>query len=233
MADRFYCPDLSASSATLSDTEAHHALHVLRIKTGHEIDLFDGRGTTAVGVVESASRRDVVVTINERQTHQQKDIENIVVAACPPKGERLKWMIEKLAELGVHQYTPLQTTRSVVEPHKLKREKLVATTVAASKQCGRNWLMQIGEPTKLETLVSAITPNDSLHIAHPYPLQADEQSEKIVTTRTVLIGPEGGFTDEEVELAAAAGAQPLTWPGTVLRIETAAIMAAVTLQQGQ
>ncbi len=218
------------SAATLTDAEAHHALHVLRVKVGDNINLFDGCGTTASGVVESASRREVVVTIRDRTFLPRSENGEVVVAASPPKGDRLKWMLEKLTELGVGRYIPLTTERSVVDPGKSKFEKLKATIVSAAKQCGRNWLMEIDEPTDVEMLLSNSSPNQTLHIAHPYPLKSANGSANPADSQIVLIGPEGGFTNQEVELAVHAGAIPLSWPGSVLRVETAAIMAAVLLQ---
>lgn len=231
MADRFFCPDLSKTTATISGPEAHHALHVLRLKVGDQIRLFDGAGTTVTGLVESAGRRDVAASVSQRSFTDPTTCGRVVVAAAPPKGDRLKWMIEKLTELGVDEYIPLRTCRAVVDAKKWKTDKLQATGIAAAKQCERDWLMKIAEPTPLTTIVSDRPADHSLHIAHPYSVGGPKQSAPTSSAQShlVLIGPEGGFTDDEVESAVAAGAVPLEWPGTILRVETAAIMAAVIL----
>lgn len=235
MADRFYSSELSKSTATLSGPEAHHALHVLRLKVGDEIRLFDGAGTTVTGIVESAGRRDIDVSIETRSFEERATSGRVIVAAAPPKGDRLKWMVEKLTELGVDQYIPLRTHRSVVDAGKWKPDKLQATIVSAAKQCERDWLMEITEPTDFAALVSNAPKRHSLHIAHPYSVTGQQRSAIGTDTHShmVFIGPEGGFTDDEVELAVAAGAASLEWPGTILRVETAAIMAAVMLRGRQ
>jgi 16S rRNA (uracil1498-N3)-methyltransferase len=231
MADRFFCADLSNTSATLDGPEAHHALHVLRLNVGSEIHLFDGRGTSVIGVVDATGRREVVVSIQQRHFTEQQDSGQVIVAASPPKGDRMKWMIEKLTELGVDQFIPLRTHRTIVDAGKSKREKLEATIISAAKQCGRDWLMKVTEPVDFKTLISNTAGQHSLHIAHPYPIgkTATDTATNDPPSKMVLVGPEGGFTNDEVAFAAAAGAIPLEWPGTILRVETAAIMAAIVL----
>ena len=144
----------------------------------------------------------------------------LTIAAAVPKGDRLKWMVEKLTELGVDRYVPLITQRSVVDPRPTKLEKLQATVISAAKQCRRDWLLEIAEPMRLGDMLQSAANAQSLYVA----------VQLLPVARVVLIGPEGGFTQEEVDAALAAGAQRLTWPGNVLRIETAAIMAAVMLR---
>lgn len=230
MADRFYCVDLSGPTALLSDTEAHHALHVLRLASGDPIDLFDGCGTVARGVVESTTRRDVIVAVKERKFHERTTRTKVTIAASPPKGDRLKWMIEKLTELGVDRYIPLKTKRSVVDPGKSKLHKLQATIINAAKQCGRSWLLEIQEPIDLAALIANVDSQQRLHIAHPYAVNAAPSDVSELNSHLVLVGPEGGFTDDEVELAVGAGANQLNWPDTILRVETAAIVAAIVLR---
>ena len=233
MADRFFCADLSQPLATLSTAEAHHAIHVLRIASGQAINLFDGRGTTAEGVVQKVDRRSVTVLVEARVFTERSKFGTVTIAAATPRGDRIKWMVEKLTELGVDRYVPLITERSVSEPGKSKLDKLQATIVEASKQCGRNWLMEIGTPTTLKSLVSDLTDGTSLSISHPYEIEAEVSlpTEKEVNSHMILIGPEGGFTEAEVEFAVGAGAARLCWPNSILRVETAAITAAVLVGQ--
>lgn len=142
----------------------------------------------------------------------------------------MKWMIEKLTELGVERFVPLKTERSVVNPGMSKLDKLQLTIIGAAKQCRRHWLLEIGEPSNLPTLVSNISSDQKLHIAHPYVPNKSGAVDTSAESHVVLIGPEGGFTDAEVQIAMDASASPITWPETILRIETAAIMAVVALQ---
>ena len=127
MADRFFCDDLTSDKPCLSGTEAHHAVHVLRLKCGQSIQLFDGVGTVAEAVIEDIQRARVIARATATSFIQKDTQNSLTVAAVPPKGDRLKWMVEKLTELGVDTYVPLQTERSVVDPRKSKLDKLAAT----------------------------------------------------------------------------------------------------------
>jgi 16S rRNA (uracil1498-N3)-methyltransferase len=155
----------------------------------------------------------------------------LTVAAAIPKGDRLKSMVEKLAELGVDRFVPLKTARSVADPRQSKLERLESTVVSAAKQCGLNWLMTI-EPTQDLTAVlqQAKAAGSDIRIAHPGTRSMDQASEPSAEAGTLLlIGPEGGFTDQEIQLAADSGALPISWRGSILRIETAAVVFSALL----
>ena len=240
MPDLFYCPNLSASPVTLDGSEAHHAIHVLRLKPEAAIDLFDGQGRSVSGTVAAVNRRDVVVEFSQAVQHSERP-HGLRVAAAIPKGDRLKWMVEKLAEMGVCEYIPLLTERGVVKPGDNKLEKLTATVVAACKQSRNSWLMSIARPIPLTELLADIP--GPLVIAHPPALMdAGLASDRTVTRQegvpatsddlqTLLVGPEGGFTTAEVETAIQSGARPIGWPDSILRIETAAVVFAAQLMQ--
>ncbi|MEZ6126026.1 MAG: RsmE family RNA methyltransferase [Planctomycetaceae bacterium] len=235
MADRFYCPDLTGTIAQLSDTEAHHALHVLRIKAGASVQLFDGRGTLASGIVTTVSRRDLSIELTDREVHSRNQNTSVTVASAVPKGDRLKWMLEKLTELGTDRWIPLHANRSVRGKENISPEKLLPTVVAASKQCNRLWLMDIQPVQSLPEILNSKADSEShLWLAHP-PHHRTSAIPRIGAGspdghHLALIGPEGGFDEDEVLQADAAGAMRLAWPETILRIETAAVMAAVILQ---
>jgi 16S rRNA (uracil1498-N3)-methyltransferase len=140
--------------------------------------------------------------------------------ACPlPKGDRGQFLIEKLTELGVTGFTPLRTARSVVHPSEGRAEKLERYVIEASKQCGRNVLMQIG----------AVEPLDKLLQRPPVPrrIVADPAGALLEPgppmDTIILVGPEGGLADTERRAALAAGWQPVSLGPRVLRVETAAL----------
>lgn len=227
MSDQFFCPDLSAATAVLTDGEAHHLLHVMRLKTGATISLFDGRGTCARGSITDVTRNEVRVAVESRQFTDLPSVGRLTVAAALPKGDRLKWMIEKLTEVGVDRFVPLISERSVVRPHASRIEKLSMTVVAAAKQSGRAWLMELGEPVALPNLMAAAdVAGERLLFAHLVD-NCDNAIPDSDGDKTVVIGPEGGFTDEEAELAQSHGAVLVSRPGPVMRTETAAVVFAV------
>ena len=229
MSELFYSPHITPSGVVLQDSEAHHAINVLRMKQHDAIRLFDGQGTTADGQIAAINRREVQITIENVVAHKPQKRKKLIVAAAPPKGDRLKWMIEKLTELGVDRFIPLQTERSVVHPGSSKLDKLKATIISAAKQSGNIWMMQLSEPIGFCNLLQQ---KDSDYVlAHPSPpLNAPEHDHtSTLDSQTLLIGPEGGFSDDEVEFADQIKCQRISWPGSILRIETAAVaFAAMT-----
>lgn len=233
-----YCEDLNSASAVVGDTEAHHLLNVLRLGTGAELILFDGKGTNAEAVVTSTTRRDVNCRILGRKTHARSSTSSLTVIVSPPKADRLKWVVEKLTEIGVDRMVLLNTQRTIVTPGETRVDKLKANVVAACKQCRRPFLMELlplqTYPAVLEQMANESRCQTSF-LAHPglETLAVDSPaspSDKLAAGHvSLLIGPEGGFTDNEVKLAASAGLRSISWPGTILRIETAAIVFATLL----
>ena len=234
MLPRAFCELLLTDDVVVDDAEAHHLLHVLRFKPGDHLQLFDGCGMEADAVVTRISRREVFCTVTTRRQTSQNDRVRVTVIAAPPKAERLKWMVEKLTEIGVARLILLQTDRTEITPRESRTEKLRSYVIAACKQCRRNELMQL---SPLQTLTSVLDdvmatrlPGE-LWIAHPAPSMPTVSSDRVMPmpSRLLLIGPEGGFTDTELQAAVNAGARMISWPHTILRIETAAMVFATQL----
>ena len=157
----------------------------------------------------------------------------LVVGVALPKGDRQKWLVEKLTELGVTTLVPLVTERGVAQPTAAALERLRRSVIEAAKQCGRNRLMKISEPqawidwSSTFPIAGELRQPEELHlVAHPggKPLQ------QFIGVRPraaqLAIGPEGGFTDAEVDTATRAGWQTVELGPRILRVETAAIALA-------
>ena len=236
MLPRAFCESILTDHVVLDDTEAHHLLHVLRMKPGDQLSLFDGCGSEADAVLTRSSRREVFCSVTARRQTPGVNGVRVTVIAAPPKADRLKWMVEKLTEIGVERLVLLQADRTVVTPGESRMEKLLSSVIGACKQCGRNTLMQL---SPLQSLVSVLDDVKTerlpgkLWIAHPSPTMPAMTSDamSLVQSRLLLIGPEGGFTDTELQLALNAGARMISWPDTILRIETAAVVFAAQLLQ--
>src|SRR5262245_31013009 len=148
MADRFHISsDLSPGPVVLTGPEAHHLSHVCRVRPGDAVCLFNGDGREYPGRVVEVTRREVTVEVLSVATPARELPWPLDVAAPLPKGDRTQFLVEKLTELGVGRLTLLSTERSVVHPREAKVEKLHRHVIEASKQCGRNTLMQIDGPT--------------------------------------------------------------------------------------
>lgn len=234
MPPRAFCELLLTDDVVVDDTEAHHLLHVLRLRSGDQLQLFDGCGMEADAIVTRISRREVFCSVTTRRQTSQVERVHVTVIAAPPKADRLKWMVEKLTEIGVARLILLQTDRTEVTPRESRTEKLRSNVIAACKQCRRNDLMQL---SPLQTLSSVLDDAATLRlpgelwIAHPSPSTPTVFSDVVmpILSRLLLIGPEGGFTETELQAAVSAGARMISWPHTILRIETAAIVFATRL----
>jgi 16S rRNA (uracil1498-N3)-methyltransferase len=223
-----FCEDLSNDRAVISDSEAHHLLHVARLQTGSLLTLFDGHGTEATAAIASATRRDVQCRVLAKTVHVRQNRAMLTVFASPSKADRLKWMVEKLTELGVDRLVLLNTQRTIVNPSDTKIDKLRANVVAACKQCHRPFLMDLLPLQNFESVITEMSqqPQPALtFVAHPG-MEREFAPAAFTSEQSLqlLIGPEGGFTDNEVQTAVDAGAIPMSWPSTILRIETAAIV---------
>jgi len=232
MAYRFYLPELKESGTVqLDGTEAHHLMHVLRQKAGDSVELFDGLGLVAQGVVSSLKKREALIEIVSVSRVEALTRE-VVLATAVPKGDRFEWLVEKATELGVSRLIPLVTRRSVDDPRDSKLDKLRNAMIAACKQSRRNLLMPISPVTSICSLLAAADADRQFLIAHPSGRELKEildQRPLASQNITALIGPEGGFADDEIQCAADAGAIPITLGHNILRIETAAVAIAARL----
>ncbi len=149
MADRFYvnCP-LAPGPVTVEGPEAHHLAVVCRLRRGDAVCLFNGDGREYPAEVREVGKRAVVLEVHAVESPRRESPVRLEVAAPLPKGDRAQFLIEKLTELGVAAFTPLQTARSVVHPRETKLDKLQRYVIEASKQCGRNTLMGVGPLTE-------------------------------------------------------------------------------------
>ena len=225
MADRFHvnCA-LAPGPVELDGPEAHHLATVCRLRPGDLVYLFNGDGHEYPAEVTQLTRRTVSLRVLRVESPERELGFRLEVAAPLPKGDRAQFLIEKLTELGVTRFVPLMTTRSVVEPREAKREKLERYVIEASKQCRRNVLMQIEPPSDWDAYCRRETLPPLRILAHPG--GAGLGSLVGGTDGAVAIGPEGGFTDDEVVSARAAGWQVVGLGRRILRVETAALMLA-------
>ncbi|WP_165225928.1 RsmE family RNA methyltransferase [Aquisphaera insulae] len=231
MSERFHAPDPpDGDRYVLRAEEARHLARVCRYGVGDRVEIFDGRGFASLAtVVEITKDRVELVPVGSPLLEESAPCP-ITLATAFPKGERLDWLVEKATELGVTRMVPLITERSVVDPRASKLERLRRTIIEASKQSRRSRLMGLEEPTRWGDF--AITAPDGVRlIADPTGLPPDRWPEfRHAAEVSVAIGPEGGFTPAEMEIARDSGWQPIRLGPCILRIETAALaVAAIVL----
>lgn len=219
---RAFVQSLHLGSVSLDENEAHHVRDVLRLGSGEPIELFDPQGRRATAMLDRVDREHVTAIVDRIDEHHA--LRSITVASAVPKNERADWLVEKLSEIGVARWIPLKTDRSVVHPagtSKFDRWKRIA--IESAKQARRIGVMEIGELASIETLdLQKTTP--MLLSTRPgcVPLSTSIPSGAL----TLLIGPEGGWTDAELDTLKARRAIEVSLTPTVLRMETAAVIAA-------
>ena len=230
----FYDPSLSGE---LPQEEAHHAVKVLRLQSGDEINLMDGHGTFCQAVITSASNHHCRYEIKVREPQQPAWKGHLHLAMAPTKlMDRVEWFAEKATEIGFDELTFLDCQFS--ERRVVKTERIDKILVSAMKQSHKAWKPQLNEMTPFGRFVSTPRPGDCF-ICHCYD-QSDvsDQAEKPFLLdvlnpgrpATVLVGPEGDFSIDEVRLAEANGFRSVTLGQSRLRTETAALVAVHLMQ---
>ena len=229
MAQRYFIDSPpSHDQVTISDREAHHLLHVIRAEVGQQVILFDGQGNEFTAEIQALKKNSVDLLIRDQQTVDRELPIQLTVAVALPKGDRQKWLVEKLVELGTSALVPLITQRGVAQPVPQAVVRLQRTVVEASKQCGRNHLMQIQPPQTVDQCIAQTSDCDRRIFAHlqenPAERSVDQHCTGLPIGGMVLaIGPEGGWTSGEAEQFLTAGWAAASLGRRVLRIETAAL----------
>jgi len=233
MSERFFCDvPITGGQVTLEGPEAHHLVHVMRAKVGDRVVLFDGSDAEFSALVTEIGRAAVVLQICDRQSASREPPRQLILGVAMPKGERQRWLVEKAVELGVAEVVPLITARAVAQSREGTRRRLERTIIEASKQCGRNSLMRLGNAIRIEDYLASERPEADRWIAHPcHDLPATVSPTALTHGQTpevihVAVGPEGGFTNQEIALAADHGWRVVDLGPRVLRVETAAIAMA-------
>ncbi|MFO0876778.1 MAG: RsmE family RNA methyltransferase [Gemmataceae bacterium] len=228
MSERFHInSELAPGIVTLQGPEAHHLSVVCRIRPGDAVCLFNGDGREYPARVLEVGKRAVTLEVLSMAEPQRELPFSLQVAIPLPRGDRAQFLVEKLTELGVQVLYVLTTTRSVVHPRETRLDKLERQVIEASKQCGRNTLMRIEGPIDLADLVLRADLPQMRLIAHPGTTQTHPFPSGV--SAVALVGPEGGFTEDEVSLTLAHGWQPIPLGARILRMETAAMVLAARL----
>lgn len=237
---RIYIPDISAKENQVSITgdKAKYLSSVLRCKKGDELIVFDGEGNCLRTKILKADRREVIAEVLEKFTSDTESPVNISLVQGLLKGQKMDMVIQKTTELGVKEIIPVITERSQPrETRKVARWKKIAEE--ASRQSGRSIIPIVHEPMHFEDCLSSLVtcyPLPSLNALIFYEeggVKISEAISSLVTRHSslfVIIGPEGGFTKEEVDIAESKGFIVTSLGKRILRAETAAI-SAITLVQ--
>lgn len=288
MSERFFSPQpIQTDRVRLVGAEAHHLLHVMRAKVGAQVVLFDGSGWEFEAQLLQARRHEAELRICARKYVDRELPVCLVLGVAMPKGDRQKWLVEKAVELGVSVLVPLVVSRSVAQPGPGMLDRLRRTVIEASKQCGRNLLMEIRPPMDWAEWVSAYQKCSLRWVADPGgqapwaespsdcswvperpeagspqgrgaasggdlgeavggPMPCSEGQLRLPADPAAVspsvspapfpkplwaaaVGPEGGWTPEELAIAQAGGWHLVSLGPRILRTETAAVVVAALL----
>lgn len=227
----FYTPEIEAHhvSFLLSEEESKHAVRVLRLQVGDIIHLIDGRGGLyKTEIIEPHPKRTSLKVLSLLSEYGKINY-SLHLAVAPTKNiDRLEWFLEKATEIGIHEYTPIICARS--ERKEVKVERLEKVAIAAAKQSLKAYVPKINPALSFAKFIASCTAEDCYKgIAHCVDATKNyiNSSFEKNTKYLILIGPEGDFSDTEIEQATAAGFIPLSLGDARLRTETAALAAVL------
>ncbi len=235
---RIYLPELPAAGATteLTGQAQHYLINVLRLEAGRPLRVFDGQGREGEALVQAASKRSCTVLLVSLEHISRESPLDTHLAIGVSKGDRFEWVLQKATELGVSRITPLWTERTEVrlkgDRLSKKHEHWQQILISACEQCQRNQLPHLYAARPLSDLLAER--NDSLKlILHPggsHGLGGFAPPAQL----TLLIGPEGGLSEQETQQALAQQYQPLALGPRILRTETAplAVLACAQMLWG-
>lgn len=219
------------STVVIDGDEAHHALRVKRVETGDEVELLDGRGLRArarVGVTSKQGKATWRFEAEVIESRMEPPAEvRLEVLAAAAKGDRLDEMLDSLSQLGVDLFRPLLSDHAVVDPREAKLERLRRAALESTKQCGRAWPIEVGEPVELQHAMKEL---DGVFAcvadaSGSHTIDVPKDAKRVI----VFVGPEGGWSPREFEGFGAGKLPFVRCSPHVLRVETAAVAAATML----
>ncbi len=226
----FYITEFnSGGQLILNEDTSRHVVQVLRMQNGEALQLTDGKGNLLTATITDNNRKRCAVQVTAQKFHPRTS-GHVSIAVSPVKNNsRFEWLLEKATEIGVSEIIPLICTRT--EKQHARFDRMQGILVSAMLQSQQVWLPRLREPVKFKELVTSALPGEHF-IAH-----CEDENSKVplsslvqpLTDRLILIGPEGDFTKEEIELALQNNFRAVTLGNTRLRTETAAIVAASLL----
>lgn len=227
-------PLQTGTAVVLNEQSSHHLSRVLRAALQDEVTIFNGEGGEYLARISKIDKKSVTLEVGEFNPREAESSLELYLAQGISRGEKMDYIIQKAVELGVKKIVPLLTERCTVKLDTERREKRVehwqAIIISACEQCGRNRIPELLAPQSLDHWLQSVEAEQRFVLSPHVSKRLSET--KIVHHQRValLIGPEGGLSEKEINKAFEKNFQPLNLGPRVLRTETAAVAAIVALQ---
>ena len=229
----FYVPPIQINEniATITGSEQHHLRNVLRLELGDTIRIIDGKGSVCIGKIFEINAESTDTRILSYEFHVS-NAPSLTLFQALPKNDKMELILQKTTELGVTRIVPMSTERSLQKPSENRCERWHRIVLSATKQCKRARLPELHEVQEFDVCLNMIQ-KYALSLIF-WENEKQQHIKTVLKEKTkvesiaFLVGPEGGFTDKEVNAAIEKGCIPLTIGSNILRTETAAI-AGITI----
>jgi 16S rRNA (uracil1498-N3)-methyltransferase len=222
--------DLTTTNVVLDEDTSKHVVQVLRMQNGEQLQLTNGKGNLFTAAITDDNRKKCTVTIIKTINHQLSTVNTVIAISLLKNTTRFEWFLEKATEIGVTEIIPLICERT--EKTNFKMERMKSILVSAMLQSQQCWLPVLHQPAPFKTL-------QELEMQQKFIAHCEDENNKVSltskllnpsTSKLILIGPEGDFTKNEIELALQNNFIPVALGETRLRTETAGIVAATILK---
>lgn len=233
-ARRVFHEEIESESVVLSPEESHHALKALRLKTGDALEVFDGKGGSRPARLGEIRKHEAEVVFTEPKVSRERQTPWITLAVAPPKGQRMDTLVQMAQEIGLDELIPIITENAVRQEFSGNRyERWRRVSIAAAKQSGAGFLVEMKPAVDIMELLKDLRRWDMrvlCHTAAQTPSLRELMARRPKPKRVlVAVGPEGGFSEQEISAAGAVGCAAVRLPALTLRVETAAVFALSAL----
>jgi 16S rRNA (uracil1498-N3)-methyltransferase len=227
----FYTNSIATSDniVVLNEENSKHIVQVLRMQNGKQIKLTDGFGNIFLAEITDAHKKKCTVKIIERTKHETPR-NKVCIAVSPVKNNsRLEWFLEKATEIGVSEIVLLMCDRT--EKQNIRLDRMKGILISAMLQSQQAWLPTLEEPKKYVEYIKSVQSSNKLiaHCEENKKTSLKQITNQLINQSTILIGPEGDFTPQEIAFALENNFTPVALGNTRLRTETAALVAATLL----
>lgn len=223
------------STAIIDEDEFHHLANVMRERVGNSVCLFNGDGNFYFGTIKNISKKNAEIYVDHMQKSTSEPKVNLSIFQALAKGDKLSLITQKITELGASNLCLFDSKFCDVKANTTKHERLESISISAAKQCGRASLVKVNGIYSIKEVVGMINSYDKFYVAYENKTGktlADSILEnQNIKNIAVMIGAEGGFSEDEIDLLENSGAEIVSLGSRILRTETAAIACTSLIMQ--